>query len=280
MEFTIRPSGQSCGASAFGIDLSQPLAPNQISAIRAAWLDNLVLSFPDQQLTLEDLERLTGYFGRFAENRYLGAVDGHENIVALTRKANEQTTLFTENWHTGGSFMERPPTGTCLYADQIPDQGGDTLYANQQMALASMPQPLRDRIDGKIALHSAKYVFAPDGTYGAEDAGRSMRIRYSTDAENIIRHPLVLKHQETGQSGLFGCIGYIVGLENMAQSDASKLLTDLYLWQTSDEFIYRHSWSRNMFVIADNRALLHRATGGYQGQDRRILRSTFGPPPA
>jgi taurine dioxygenase len=275
------PSGQACGATVTDLDLSQPLVAAEIAAVRSAWMEHHVLAFPDQTLTDNDLERLVQYFGVFGSEPYFLPIPGSEHVVALTRKADEKAPLFAENWHSDWSFLLEPPIGTCLYSLVIPPVGGATGYINQQKALAQMPAALRRRIEGRTALHSARAAYAPDGMYGAKDraAGRSMAIRYSEDACEVQGHPFIFIHPESGRETLLGCLGYIVGMQGMADDDALQLLLDLHQWQTRDEFQYTQIWQENMFVIWDNRSVLHRAYGGYDGYDRVLHRITVAGDP-
>ena len=272
----VTPSGQSCGAHVTGIDLRQPISADLASEIRAHWLTHHVLAFPDQQLSDDDLERFTIAFGGFGDDPFIAPIAGRKHIIAVERRADETSPLFAENWHSDWSFQARPPAGTCLYALKIPPVGGDTLYANQHHALDAMPAALRDRIEGRIAVHSAKRAYAPSGFYGAGDkAKRSMDIRPSASAEAVQLHPLIRAHPETGRHGLFSCFGYIIGIEGMDDAEALPLLIALYQFQSAEEFQYRHTWARNMLVMWDNRSVLHAATGGYDGHDRLLHRTTI-----
>jgi taurine dioxygenase len=103
-----------------------------------------------------------------------------------------------------------------------------------------------------------------------------MAIRPSDEAMATQLHPLVRAHPETGRLGLFGCAGYIIGIEGLDADDSRQLLTDLIHWQGRDEFVYRHRWEPDMLVMWDNRSVLHRATGGYDGFDRVLHRTTIG----
>jgi taurine dioxygenase len=270
----ISPSGQACGAEVTGIDLSQPLAQDTVAQLRAAWLKHLVLSFPDQSLSDDDLERFTLAFGRFGEDPFIAPVPGRTHVIAIRRDADETTPIFAEAWHTDWSFQAVPPDGTCLYGITIPPQGGDTLFANQQLALAEMKPRLRARLEGVTAVHSARAGYAPDGAYGEGDKGRSMDIRPSPEAEKVQRHPLIRPHPETGVPALYGAPGYIIDLEGTPEPRA--LMLELWQWQTQDRFVYRHRWRPGMLVMWDNRAVLHRATGGYDGHDRLLHRTTIG----
>jgi taurine dioxygenase len=114
--------------------------------------------------------------------------------------------------------------------------------------------------------------------YGEKDQAtdRSMDIKPSNDALSTQLHPMIRKHPETGEEGLFGCVGYIVGIEGMDDQHALDLLMELHEWQTRPEFVYEHKWQPNMLVMWDNRSVLHRATGGYEGHDRLLHRTTIG----
>lgn len=259
-----------------GVDLSQPLDDGTVAEIRAAWLEHHVLAFPDQAMSDDDLERFTLSFGGFGQDPFIAPVPGREHVIAVERRADETSPLFAENWHSDWSFQARPPAGTCLYGITIPPHGGDTLFANQHAALDAMPDAMRAKLEGKVAIHSAKRAYAPDGFYGEGDkAKRSMDIRPSRDAEATQTHPLIRKHPETGRQGLFSCFGYIVGIEGMDDAEAIPLLIELYQWQGREEFQYRHKWRKDMLLMWDNRSVLHAATGGYDGFDRLLHRTTI-----
>ena len=272
----VKPSGQACGAEVSGIDLTKPLDNAQVTAIRDAWLEYHVLSFPDQALDDDGLERFSRYFGDFGVDPFFNPIAGRKNIAAILREADETSPLFAENWHSDWSFQAHPPAGTCLMAVDIPPVGGDTLFANQHKAFDAMPPEMRERFEGVTAIHSAKMAYAPDGAYGeADEEGRSMDIRPDESARETQTHPLVRPHPETGKLGLFSCMGYIIGFEGLSQEEALPLLTELYAWQSKDEFVYRHKWKPDMLIMWDNRSVLHKATGGYEGHRRELHRTTI-----
>ncbi len=271
----VEPSGQACGATVTGVDLTQPISADLAAEIRAHWLKHHVLAFPDQAMSDDDLERFTLAFGGFGDDPYIAPIAGRKHVIAVQRLANETSPLFAENWHSDWSFQARPPAGTCLFGITIPPMGGDTLFANQHAALDAMPSDMRRRLEGRMAIHSAKRAYAPEGSYGERDKGRSMDIRPSRAAEATQLHPLIRKHPETGREGIFSCFGYIIGIEGMPEADSTPLLLDLYQWQSREPFQYRHKWRPNMLLMWDNRSVLHAATGGYVGYDRILHRTTI-----
>ena len=277
MGLQVNFSGQSCGAEITGIDLKKNLSDNKISEIRKLWLEYHVLSFPNQPLTDDDLERFTLYFGSFGDDPFINSIPGRENIIAVKRTADEKVPVFADNWHTDWSFQLNPPAGTCLFGKIIPTEGGDTLFANQHIALEHMSSTLRNKLEGKLAIHSALVPYSPGGGYGDKDReqGRSMDIRASNEAFTKQLHPIIKQHPETKKEGIYGTIGYIIGIDGMANQEAMKLLMELSAWQCKEEFLYRHKWKKDMLIMWDNRSVLHRATGGYEGQERLLHRTTI-----
>lgn len=279
MALQITPTGQACGAFVEGVDLTGVLSSEEVASVRNAWLEHHVLVFRDQEIDDDDLERFTLYFGPFGDDPFFAPIPGRENIAAIRRDADETTSLFAESWHTDWSFQERPPIGTCLRSIEIPPTGGDTLYANQHLALERMPADLRSQLEDQLAIHSARLGYSKSGLHGEQDtqAGRSMDIRPSDEALAEQTHPLIRPHPETGRLGIFGApLAYIMGLVGMEEDASRALLKALHDWQVRDEFIYRHVWAPDMLVLWDNRSVLHRATGGYEGYARLLHRTTVG----
>ncbi|NNC38466.1 MAG: TauD/TfdA family dioxygenase [Acidimicrobiales bacterium] len=277
-KFKCTPSGQACGVVITNIDLTANLSKETIFEIRKAWLEHHVLVFPDQKISDADLERFSLYFGPFGDDTFFGPIDGHPHIAAVQRNADETTPIFAGTWHTDWSFQKSPPAATCLYGIKIPPHGGDTHFANQHKAYEEMPAELKARVENLIAIHSAELAYAPEGAYGEDDqkGGRSMDIRPSEEAHLRQSHPFVRNHPETGKPALYSTLGYIIGFEGMEQAEALPLLMELMEYQGSDPFVYRHNWQPNMLVMWDNRSVLHKATGGYEGYDRLLHRTTIG----
>ncbi len=277
MPLAVTPTNASCGAFVSGVDLSQKMSDDLIAEIRAHWTEHKVLAFPDQNLSDDDLERFTLRFGEFGEDPFFGHIEGHEHIAAIQRNADEKTPIFAEVFHSDWSFLEIPPAGTVLYGLTIPPLGGNTLFANQVAAYESLPDSLREKADKLTAIHSAELGYAPDGAYGEDDqdGGRSMKIIPSERAREKREHPFVRTHHETGKKALFSSAAYIQGFVGMEKADSDALLMEFYAHQSREEFVYSHPWQKNMLVMWDNRSLLHAATGGYDGYDRLLHRTTI-----
>ncbi len=272
----VAPSSATCGALIHGIDL-RDITTALAEEIRAIWLKHKVVAFPDQTLTLEQYEHLATFFGPFGQDPFFKSLPGHPHVAEIRREPDEKTPLFAEGFHSDWSFLEKPPAMTMLYGRVIPPMGGDTLYSDQVAAYDALSDEMKEKLEGLIGIHSARRGYSRAGQYGEKDVGRSMAIVYDDKALATQLHPLVLTHPETGLKTLFLSPGYTIGIDGMEENEAQKLLFELYAYQSSEPFIYRHLWSEGMVTMWDNRSLIHAATGGYDGYQRVLQRITLAP---
>jgi taurine dioxygenase len=274
MTLSIVPQAAPCGAFVHGIDLRQRLSAETVAEIRNAWLAHQVLCFPDQDLSLEDLERIAQHIGPFGADPFFGSVSGHPHVAQVRRDADEKTKIFAETWHSDWSFMARPPQATLLYGNVIPPVGGDTLFANQYDAWDALSPAMKALLHDKQGVHSARRGYARDGMYGERDKGRSMAIKFDDSALATQLQPIARAHPETGRTALYVSPGYTIGIDGMDDAQAQPLLMELFRHQVRDGFVYRHRWAAGMLLLWDNRCLVHAATGGYDGHARLLHRIT------
>lgn len=275
---SIEPSGASCGATVRGVDLSGPVSESTLAELRAAWLAHGVIALPQQRLSVEDLERFTLAWGPRGDDPFIAPIPGHRHVVEIRREPDETSKLFAEDWHSDWSFLPSPPAATALYSRIIPPVGGDTLFADQYAAWDALPASMKADLRHRMGIHSARRGYSKEGSYGEKDraAGRSMAIRFGDAALKTHLHPIARTHPETGRIALFVSPGYTIGIEGMPDDEAQAILTELFRHQGRPEFIYRHSWSTDMLLVWDNRCLVHKATGGYEGHRRLLQRVTIG----
>jgi taurine dioxygenase len=276
MGIVLQKQPAPCGASIRGVDLTRPLATEEVHRIRELWLAHQVLCFPDQALAIEDIERFAASMGPNGDDPYIAAIPGHPRVVQVKREADEKSPIFAETWHSDWSFLPAPPAGTVLYGNVIPPVGGDTLFADQYAAWEGLPLSMKVALQDRKVVHSARKGYARDGMYGERDKGRSMAIRYGDSALRTQLHPLARPHTETGRVALFVSPGYTIGIDGMPEDEARDILLELYRHQAKPEYVYRHKWSEGMLIMWDNRCVIHAATGGYEGHRRLLHRITVG----
>lgn len=280
MQLRIEPSGQSCGALVYGVDLTTPLSGATLAELRRAWLEHKVIGLPDQQLTPESLLAFADQLGPHSNDPFLMGLAEQPRVVEVRREPDEKAGIFADSWHSDWSFLATPPSATLLYGVEIPSTGGDTLFANLAAAYDALPAEKKHQLKDLTAIHSAKRAYAPSGRYGDSDKGRSMKILANDTALATQSHPLVREHPETGKPVLFISPAYTIGIESMAPAQSDALLKELFEHTDKEAFQYRHRWAPGMLTIWDNRSLNHKATGGYEGHRRLLQRVTVGEPTA
>ena len=274
MTIKLSQTDGACGVVVHGVDFSKPVDPATIAELREVWLRKHILVLPDQKLEPADFERFAEYFGAIGDDPYIAPVPGQQRIAAIERRADETGKVFADSWHSDWSFMTTPPAGTCLYGIVIPPHGGDTFFADEHLALAALPKALRAKIEGKIGLHSAKAAYATDGKYADDKFDGAMRIVTSDDAGAVQGHPLIRAHPETGELGLF--VGsYVFAIEGMDAAESAETVAELREWVGRPEFHYQHKWEAGTIVLWDNRSVLHKASGGFEGHHRLLHRLTI-----
>ena len=276
MALNVTVQNAPCGALLRGIDLTQPISAEQAAEIRALWLQHQVVGFPDQAMSVDDLERFAATVGPFAPDPYFQSIPGHPHVAQVKREADETSTLFADNFHSDWSFLASPPAATLLYGDIIPPVGGDTLFANQYDAWDALPAAMKTLLADRQGVHSARRGYSKQGRYGEGDKGRSMAIVYDDSAMATQLHPIARRHPETGRTALFVSPGYTIGIAGLPDDEAQALLAELFRHQAKPEFIYAHRWSQGTLLMWDNRCLVHAATGGYDGHRRLLHRITVG----
>jgi len=270
----VEPQPSGFGAAVIGVDISRPLPPEVLDAVKAAFAAHSVISFPDQPLDHPQLEAFTLQWGAFGWDPYVAPLADRPHILEVRRDADEKSAPFGGFWHSDWSFQKTPPAITILHSKVVPPVGGDTLYADGYRAWEALTPAFQAMITPLRALHSAGGPYGEKGFYATEKGRTGMTILPSADADKTWSHPLVRVHPVSGRTALFVNPIYTVGVEGMSVAESKALLDFLFRHSTSDEFVYRHVWSANMLTMWDNRCCQHNATGGYDGYARIMHRTT------
>ncbi len=261
-DLTVTPlAGKTFGATVTGIDL-RSLDDATFAAIHAAFLDYGLLVFPGQDLD----EQASADFGRrFGELEFGGQPlanirrrkDGTFGDVLDVESQMMRTNIGNEGWHTDSTY--KPISSKCamLSAVVVPDEGGQTEFADQRAAYAALDDETKARIADLSAYHSTNFSQAndlgdfpdsnPEGAYGSVYHG-----------EAYLR-PLVKVHPETGVPNLF--VGrHAFGIPGLSRDESRELVRSLVEFVVSDERrVYRQEWEPGDTVVWDNRFVLHRA---------------------
>ena len=268
--FEIRPIAGALGAEIVGIDLSGDRDGAVVAALRAAWLDHLVLFFRGQTLSPEKFLNFVKHFGEVVEYPFVKGIEGFPEITPVIKLEHERVN-FGGLWHSDTTYLERPPMATMLIAREVPPFGGDTLFANMYLAYETLSVGMRGLLDGLVAINSSAKA---DVTKTREDR---LRDGARTDAkrEYLAEHPVVRTHPETGRRALYVNGGHTVRFRDMTEEESAPLLQFLFAHQQRPEFTCRFRWECGSIAFWDNRCAQHNPINDYHGFRRVMHRVTL-----
>lgn len=257
------PVTTTLGAEVTGLDLREPLDAEQAAMLRAGLLDHLVLFFRDQDITPDQQLAFSESFGP----TMLPMIDT-ESTEAPGVTVLDQTApkgQYTDRWHTDHLFVEEPPMASMLRAVQLPAVGGDTCFSSMFAAYEALSPALREFLDGLTAVHSTGPI---QGTFDLPKVFN----RRARDLQ-LVTHPLVRVHPESGRRALFVSENFTVGVEELEDKEARALLDLLFAQLNTVRFQCRFRWDVNSIALWDNRAVQHCAL--YDYTERRLMYRTM-----
>ena len=272
----IRPLSGSLGAEVQGVDLTA--ASDAVwDEIRQAFRERMVLFFPDQRLDPQGLAKVGRQFGELIYYPFVEGLPEEPFVIPLIKEASE-TKIFGEGWHSDTTYTEQPPKATALYSIEVPDTGGDTMFANMYQAYETLSPGMKELLGPLQAVNSASA--RKGGGRATGNAYQSVKlINRDQELEGI--HPVVRTHPETGREALYVNALHTTHFVGWREEESKPLLDFLHRHKARPEFTCRYIWRPATFAIWDNRAVQHTALNDYQGKRREMWRiSIAGETPA
>ena len=270
----ITPLSGIIGAEIEGINLAEPLASVTVKRIRKAFLDNQVLVFPNQELTPKQHLAFARKFGMADIYPFLKSIDGVPQVIEIL-KAEKDTSNFGKHWHSDTTYMPKPNMGTMLYALEVPNPGGDTMFADMYRAYDTLSNGMKKVLKGVTGLYSsAQNNIGGRAEKMKELAG--MKTAFIGEADPIEAvHPVIRTHPETGKKALYVNFSHTVHFSGMTREETLPILEYLTRHAVKPEFTCRVRWRKGDLVFWDNRCVQHKAINDYDGQRRRMHRVTL-----
>ena len=269
-------SVKSLGGEIVDLDISNKLTQDQINFINQSWDERLVLVFKKQNLDDHKLINFSKYFGELdppGPNPYgITFLPEFPEINVISNVKNEQGTPIGNLgdgeavWHADMTYLQLPPKAGILYALEVPENQGNTHFANMALAYNELPNKLKEKIDDKILIHDS-----------AHNSAGMLRKGYS-EVDNPsetpgARHPMVIKDKNTNKKLLF--LGrrphaYIIGLE---LEESENLLNEIWEHATQEKFTWTQKWEKGDLLMWKNLNVLHKRDA-FDPNTRRVMHRT------
>jgi taurine dioxygenase len=261
------------GAEVAGIDLREPLSATQRDNLRGLLLKYKVLFFRDQPINRAQHIAFGQQFGELDVHPIVQVAEA-PTIQPISAKRfrdyagpGAAEKRYTNRWHTDETFRVVPPLGSILRAVDLPDLGGDTVFADAAAAYEGLADEVKERIASLRAVHSAAYGF---GWYNDADRKAAIERQFPP-----VEHPVVRVHPETGAKVLFVnsvFTSHIVGLD---KDESDHLLAHLLAQFTLPEYQVRFKWRPGSIAFWDNRSTQHYGVWDFGDAARELERVTI-----
>ncbi len=262
------------GAQISGVDLTEPLSNQTWDEIHQAWLDNLMIYFRDQTLQPDQHLALARRFGKPAIYPFIEGLPDAPEVTEILKTEQDQKN-FGGSWHTDTTYKEKPDLGTLLYAHEVPETGGDTLYANMYLAYDRLSEGMKRLLDGLIAVNNSEKSY-PGGRSTQLKKLDGMGGNYKDEATALeAEHPVVRTHPETGRKALYVNASHTLRFKDMTVDESKPLIDYLCAHAARPEFTCRLHWLPGTIAIWDNRCTQHLAVNDCVGKRRRMHRVTI-----
>jgi len=263
----IEPATPTIGAKVCGVDLSQPLHKDTQNQIYDAVVKHLVLFFRDQDLSPEAQFNFATNFGDPVEpHPVYPHLPGFDRVVLLENDGDRPPD--TDDWHTDLTFQEKPPFLSVLHAIDVPESGGDTLWASMYAAYDSLPADMQALVSKSSAVHDMG-AFRNDYLGDNNDIAALNKAMASVGSAV---HPMAPVHPVTGKRLLFVNRSFTRQIVGMQQAESDRLLQYLFGHLDSPNLQVRFRWQKGSVAIWDNRTTQHYAVADYLPNYRRMHR--------
>ena len=264
----IEKLGPQIGARIHGIDLTQPLSDGRVTEINAAFLEHLVLLFPNQSLTPGQLMTFGRLFGELEPPHPL--LPSHPDEPQVTLVLNDEANP-PENdvWHTDVTWKPTPPLGTALHAQVLPSSGGDTFRISMNAVYEALTHAERTRFEALRAVHSIE-TFA-DSNQDSDDGGL---VRAMMDKYPLLEHPMLRAHPETGKRCIFVNAGFTTHIADVDAEESQAIMARVAELVARPEFQLRVQWQPLTLGLWDHRCTQHLAAADYYPQFQKMHRVT------
>lgn len=263
----IEPLTAAIGAEVHDVVLSGDLEPDLLDDIYAALTNHLVLFFRDQDLSPEAHYELARTFGELAEpHPVYPHLPGFDRVVLLENDGDRPPD--TDDWHTDLTFQPEPPFLSILHAREVPETGGDTLWANMYLAFDMLEPEMQQLVSRLEAVHD---MGAFRNAYLGDNNDVEALNAALADVGSAV-HPVAPSHPVTGNRLLFVNRSFTQHIVGMLKAESDRLLEYLFAHIDTPNNQVRFRWSNGAVAMWDNRCTQHFAVADYLPAYRRMHR--------
>lgn len=259
---SVRQIGPTFCAEVKGIPINGDVIPELLTQFVCLLHRYRVLIVPGLALEPGDLVAFSRRLGPLEiHSRFANTLPAHREVFCVGNVERDGMKASfnrgVEQWHADSSYREKPSDASLFYAEVVPAEGGDTLFADATAAWRTLEPAMQRRVEGLYAVHSLETLRQWGLLHNPE---RGQDVDNQAAAFPPVRQPLVRTHPATGAKSLYVCPAVISHIEGMGAGESAALIETLIMHVTQARFVYAHRWRKGDLVMWDNRAVLHTAS--------------------
>ncbi|WP_417516011.1 taurine dioxygenase [Minwuia sp.] len=267
----VKPIAGNIGAEIGGIDMAQPLGNQAFKEVHDALMAHQVIFFRDQDISPAEHVSFARQFGTLHVHPYAPHHPDHPEVLIL--KSSKKNRSAANVWHSDVTFEEEPPLGSILLAREVPEHGGDTMWANMYMAYEALSEPMKRYLEGLKARNTAGKASFEKAYDNLSDAEK-LEILKGRMAQEGAEHPIVRTHPVTGRKALYVNAIFTQKIVGVSSKESRAILDFLFDHLKRPEFTCRFRWEKGSVAFWDNRCTQHYAVADYGDATREMHRVT------
>lgn len=271
---SLTPYTPNIGAFVEGIDLGASHPEATRNALRKALAEHQVLFFRKQTLSLDQHVAVASIFGDPDKAKAFFPRHEQHSVIEVLEASPDGRRYRTDEWHADITFSTNPPTGTVLYARDVPPVGGDTVWASATRVYDLLSPELQKALEDLVAVHSIEHSGWPDYFASLPD-GDALYRKARADYLPAV-HPVIRTHPLTGRKLVYVNPNFTSHIKGLSRKESDSLLGLLFGLFEKPEVQARLRWEADTVAIWDNRATVHYAVSDYPDQHRLMHRITVG----
>ncbi len=244
------------GAVVSGVALTGGDRPETAERLRRGLHEHGVLFFEfGQAVSAPDFAAFATLFGEPEQAYKFGAADGGGGAQFIDSDVTPMKDVRINHWHADGTALERPPRAAMLTPAELPEVGGDTMWASMYAAYEALSSHDQRLLDGLEVLHS------------------TVRVPFLNQAQTAV-HPAVIRDPVTGRKMLYVNANWSERVVGMGDHESEALLQRLFAHINTPEFHVRLRWRLGVVAVWEERVTQHRGVADFTGP-RKLRRITF-----
>lgn len=275
MSLSLCPLSPVIGVEIDGLDLDNPMPRTVVEHIHKALMRHLVVFVRGQDLTPVAQAAFARRFGRLRKAQRAAFLVNEATPEVAEIINDHQRPPNVNHYHSDGIFRSLPEFAAVLYAQEVPEVGGDTIFVNMQAAYDGLSDELRNYVDKRQAIHDFMKLHGSPAKARSWEGDNAARMDRARQQNPPVTHPMVRVHPVTGRRSLLVSPSFTTYIAGVSAAESQGILEALFHHCSLPEYQCRFKWSTGAVAFWDNRATMHYALADYWPAKRLMHRVTI-----